>query len=593
MDNPARKKPRAPSMVPSSHATFCFAEGVWSEIGSAYSRRLLRMRKDGDYSGIANMPMPDPLRYNCPRGFGRDYLAWSLLRKADFLPLGVDRSAVAIDNFLKTEVSCARFNALHGFDPTSSLTPGNPWLTPSAVIQRARAKIQKLVGQFSWNDVERHFGFSSGSSTRLKRASGDAYYKYQGSPHVTPHAQLPALLALDRQAQWSKNHDRWAFESWLTLVAGSKAFTVPKNAKTDRFCAAEPDMNMYLQRGIGGRLRYLLKKVRVDLDDQSWNQYLARVGSALGSLATIDLAAASDSISVELVRLLLPSDWFDALMCLRSPYTRLPSGEWHRMEKISSMGNGYTFELESLIFWAITSSSVDAYLDAYAGDTEYQQLRAINTQIAIYGDDIVVDSRVAPVVIDALASVGFATNVEKTFVAGPFRESCGKHYFRGVDVTPFNITRVVDVASRVNWLANSYNAWLLRLSIKADPRWLRPLDNWATHVYAPVPNWESDEGGLRVSHTAAHWYTLGGSQGYLFKTFRPVRRRHKPQGWPALAVWMSRAGGARRDGDPLTLILMKGDAVYKRFTRRTSNWPHVRTWFSVDSLGALYVSPAE
>jgi hypothetical protein len=58
------------------------------------------------------------------------------------------------------------------------------------------------------------------------------------------------------------------------------------------------------------------------------------------------------------------------------------------------------------------------------------------TRVLVYGDDIICSAEIADQVVQALAFVGFQTNRSKSFLSGNFFESCGKHYFGGIDVTP-------------------------------------------------------------------------------------------------------------------------------------------------------------
>jgi hypothetical protein len=58
------------------------------------------------------------------------------------------------------------------------------------------------------------------------------------------------------------------------------------------------------------------------------------------------------------------------------------------------------------------------------------------TFYTVYGDDIVCPTAWVKEVFTILDSLGFLVNKEKSFVDGPFRESCGKEYLHGVDVTP-------------------------------------------------------------------------------------------------------------------------------------------------------------
>jgi hypothetical protein len=213
---------------------------------------------------------------------------------------------------------------------------------------------------------------------------------------------------------------------YVKIVDGNRIVTVPKNYKVDRTIAIEPDMNIYVQKGIGGVIRGRLRGIGVNLDDQTKNQRLARVGSLSGRLATIDLSMASDCISRAIVEKLIRSDWLTALGQCRSPFGVLPSGEKIFYQKYSSMGNGYTFELETLIFLSLAY----AWARIHGEDVD---------RITVYGDDIIVPSTMAEGFCGLLSWCGFTPNTKKSYWTGPFRESCGKHYFQGYDITPFYV----------------------------------------------------------------------------------------------------------------------------------------------------------
>jgi hypothetical protein len=93
------------------------------------------------------------------------------------------------------------------------------------------------------------------------------------------------------------------------------------------------------------------------------------------------------------------------------------------MEKFSSMGNGFTFPLQSLIFYAVCKAVADSHRS--------------KRPIRVYGDDIVVCDKIVHDVVDLLGFYGFSCNMTKSFLSGNFRESCGSHYYRGVDVKPY------------------------------------------------------------------------------------------------------------------------------------------------------------
>jgi len=186
--------------------------------------------------------------------------------------------------------------------------------------------------------------------------------------------------------------------------------------------AIEPGINLWFQKALGSMIRRRLARFGIDLNDQSRNQSLAYLSSIDGSLATVDFSSASDSISLEVVRELLPPRWFQILDIVRSKVGRKSDGTIVRWNKFSSMGNGFTFELESLIFFA-AASAVQEYLH-------------LDGEISVFGDDVILDVRGYPMFAEYSAFLGFRVNLQKSFSSGGFRESCGSHYFSGVDCKP-------------------------------------------------------------------------------------------------------------------------------------------------------------
>jgi len=229
-------------------------------------------------------------------------------------------------------------------------------------------------------------------------------------------------------------------------------FTVPKRYDTDRTCAAEPTWNMFLQKGVGKMIRRRLQRVGLLRQDaQETNRALARLGSWTDSLATLDLKAASDMLTTGLVEALMPPDWFKVLWDLRSDWGTYRDLDGNtavlRYGKFSSMGNGFTFELETLVFYALTL--------AVCG-------KGNQHRVSVFGDDIICPREHAEAVSAILAEAGFTTNDSKSFVSGPFRESCGGHYWRGVDVTPFYLRRPVSDVGQAIVLHNHLHEWASR-----------------------------------------------------------------------------------------------------------------------------------
>lgn len=302
------------------------------------------------------------------------------------------------------------------------------------VLSVARRFISETIGEkVPWDDLRG--SFSGGASTSIRRGTGTIARKYQEGTDITEGA-IWHFLRLSKSAVWAPRD--------FTVVEGNVMFTVPKTSQIDRCAAKEPDYNMFVQKAIGDQLRKSLRHVGVNLNDQSLNQRLARQGSQFNDLATVDLSSASDSISRQLVLMLLPSEWFDLMDDVRSPVTFI-DGIAHENYMFSSMGNAFTFELESLIFWALTRAC--AFLTRTRG------------KISVYGDDIICPVGLKDAVLSTFEFCGFRVNPKKSFFEGPFRESCGKHWYNGVDVSPFYVKEVPSDLTDWCLLLNSLRKW--------------------------------------------------------------------------------------------------------------------------------------
>jgi len=111
------------------------------------------------------------------------------------------------------------------------------------------------------------------------------------------------------------------------------------------------------------------------------------------------------------------------------------------------MGNGFTFELESLLFYVL--SRAVAYFSGVSGI------------ISVYGDDIIVPTDIAVDLEFVLGVLGFSVNPEKSFSTGTFRESCGGHYDGGCDVTPFYVKADIISLTDLILLLNKITKWEL------------------------------------------------------------------------------------------------------------------------------------
>lgn len=355
----------------------------------------------------------------------------------------------AMKTFHESEERCALFNErlLSGVTRSNDI-PGLPGVTLDAVFHTASRKIARLLPEFSWDSAAEGFGFGPGATTSLPRRRSALWNKFRNKPDCTTSSVDLASALFAGAPLWQ----RFLMDKSGSLVSlrdSNRVTTVPKSYKTDRIIAIEPDLGMFFQKGIGAMIRKALKKVGIDLNSQAPNQHDAFIGSFSGELATLDLKSASDSINCAIVAQLLPPDWLSALEQVRSPVGALDSGEMILYQKFSSMGNGYTFELESLIFWGLISATLEL-------------IAAKDRHIRVYGDDIVVATKYSSAAIAVLTACGFEMNPKKTHVDGPFRESCGKHFLNGFDVSPFYLRGPIRDLGDLFLLHNNIVRWSKR-----------------------------------------------------------------------------------------------------------------------------------
>jgi len=381
-----------------------------------------------------------PLNYQWSGKFRDDYLVSNLLSKANFLALDLDPQRVAEKSFRSAEEACRETN-----HRIRNLSSHPDYMGECAsVIATAAHKIAKVLGDFDPNEWFEKGAWGPGASTSVK-GDTSAEEKFRRSVEITyPLHELVRGLLTEAYPLWFEADTR------LSIVSGNKVTFVPKNAKTHRSIAIEPDLNIWFQLALGKMMRARLKdEVGIDLKSQRDNQSAARLGSITGQLATLDFKAASDTISREVVRLLVADNtWFAVLDACRSRHGCL-NGEQFKWEKFSSMGNGFTFELETLIFWAVASASCE--------------VAGFDPCVRVYGDDVILPTGAVALFHKVSTFLGFTLNEKKSFSTSPFRESCGVHYFDGIDCQPIyirdEITSVPEVykaANRVMHLAKRH-----------------------------------------------------------------------------------------------------------------------------------------
>jgi len=326
----------------------------------------------------------------------------------------------------------------------------------------------------------------------------------------------PYLLALYRAAicetgAWADAEKARSNRFGYTIVEGNKLFFVPKTAEVARTCCTEPLLNMMIQKVIGGFLEHRLERFfGIRLDTQpDYNRELCRIGSLNGSFGTIDLRSASDSISWALIQKLFPANVVGWLSVSRSPFTTLPNGEKVKLKMISTMGNGFTFPLQTLLFAAVVRAVYHEHgLPCSCPRTEF----------GVFGDDIIVARECYDDVIRYLTKLGFQVNADKSFNTGPFRESCGHDYYEGTFVRPVYI-QSLETTSAVYSALNRLIRWsaVHGFDLSCTVTLLRGMVR-----FRPIPYQESDDAGIKVPFFVAQCL---GHKGRVYQKLTKIVRQ--------------------------------------------------------------------
>lgn len=499
--------------------------------------------------------------------FRDNYLLKEVLRKYPDFDLGIDTSAVALAGFISDEAINAETN-----ERLSRCDMENPYVRQ--VFSLACRKAVTVLGKFRpdwWLEGVR---FGPGATTRISGETANSMWKLSGTPHVTSSALNLAQLFFREVPQW---HARLGLDvgddaippsgevSWIdggrnVVIEELDIFmTVPKNAVTDRTIGIAPCMNIAFQLGVGYHMRKRMYPYGINLNDQSINQRRAREGSINGRLATLDLKSASNSMSMALVwqfignhshnaRYFDPT-WYNVLTTLRTEGCIDKDGIAREYNLFSAMGNGFTFELESLIFWSIAAATCE--------------ILNIPADVTVYGDDLIVPVESVELLVETLAYCGFRINEGKSFwtVDGPlFRESCGVHYLDGCDVTPFYIDAALDRADQIILLANNIVRWCKSSDGSLDGRLLPLWEFVVSHLSKDylkfgIPFSDAND-GLIMSFDSARpsiaYFTcpkkLGAGPpigerfiGYRVNTVALETKTRKLTGQVGLTVWLYEA----------------------------------------------------
>lgn len=500
-------KPWGPYVTPE---VYRIGQALFEGLDCARSLTVSLLLKYGEWSQLINLSC-NPDQYLTPHEYHSANCATDFLRK--FVPAKLDRTsleAATFEKWLWAERECAKTNLRLS---TNQLFSGR-FVEAVEILLLAQKKIALWIGQGP-NSLDGRFG--PGATVSDKSTRTTVLDKMSSVPTLTPSAWR--LLV-----PWSGT--KWAHAargSCLEEVRGNVYFTVPKTGKILRACAKEPSLNVFYQRALGLSLAEKLKKSGIDLTKaKPVHQRWAQAGSRSDTWSTIDMTSASDCLATSLVEWLLPLGWLKYLKAVRSPITEV-NGRHYYLEKFSSMGNGYTFELETLVFSGLIAATLEKIgLPAILG-----------TSFRVFGDDIIVPPSSVKAVLAVLKFFGFTANPDKTFIGGSFRESCGGDFFDGVPVRAYYLKEEPNEPHQLVALANGIRRAATCTDGYLDPRFLRAWFLVLDLLPVEIRRCRGPcELGDIVIHDAESKWTIRTKRSIRYiKVYRPHKYRKVKWGW--------------------------------------------------------------
>jgi len=271
-----------------------------------------------------------------------------------------------------------------------------------------------------------------------------------------------------------------------------RVIPVPKTLKSPRIIAIEPAAMQYVQQALLASIRDAINEDDflnriVGLDDQTPNQRLAMEGSLSGDLATLDLSEASDRVSYQHVRAMIEDypDLLQAVDACRSRKADVPGHGVIRLAKFASMGSALCFPFEAMVFSTLIYLGIQRELGT---PLTRKDLKGLSGRVRVFGDDLIVPKEYVLSVVDELHLFGYVVNASKSFWTGRFRESCGKEYFDGHDVSIVKIRQ--QLPARRTDADGVIAAFALRNQLYWAGLWKSAawMDDYLKRVVKHVPN---------------------------------------------------------------------------------------------------------
>jgi hypothetical protein len=522
--------------------------------------------REGEHQQLADLEF-NPLHYDTLVAVRDSYAATKFMSKFKGLTLDRDKDEVAKEKFVKYENLCRDTNnRFRNLAHDLKFRGRAVWLH-NAIIR----KIAKILGNYSVDEVFETPDWGPGASTLIKRRHASPAKKFRCETGITRdlYNLIPWEALEEYYPLWSSTLVDSGFPNFQV---GNKVITVPKDAATNRVIAVEPGINLWFQKAIGDMVSRRLRRYGIDLRYQSRNQELARVGSLYQHLTTIDLSSASDSIARSVVEELIPSRWYTLMDACRSHYGTL-DGSLIKWEKFSSMGNGFTFQLESLIFYAVALCCA-----------EYHHLDT--KEVSAYGDDVVLPTACLETFSEMLEFYGFVLNRKKSHFGSPFRESCGAHFFSGIDVKPIYLKDRVSSVPAIYRLANAIRRLAHRHNFRygCDARFRKVFEHLMNSVPKPyrlrIPETLGDGGFIGNLDESTPSRARHGVEGYRVQNVVEISKTYQDDtvGYLLASLWQLKSEGDLDFGFRRHLADILLDNPEKDYQERHTMLKAITTW---------------
>lgn len=506
--------------------------GFCLEVSTPRALSICICLRYGDMAALQSLRTV-PSHYMGPLDFKLDNLLTDFLRKWQADNASQRLKLAAQERLFITEAQCAITNLRFLRHITGENFSHPDDLRVHEFLVGVKKRIARILGPIPTTLTGGRFGPGATLTNPGNRSTIPD--KLESVPTGTASA-LRLFDTLFGECAWVRySHNSWSPQDQRSTVRASRFFTVPKNADYDRGACLSPNVNGFLQLAVGDYIRRRLRGVGIHIKagdgskviTPDLHRQIAKESSLTGSYATIDLQDASNTISKNLITFLL-GDWAPLLTDLREHSVELLDGRILRLEMFSAMGNGYTFELETLVFFALCKEVVG---DGF---------------VSVFGDDIIVPADMAGDVIAVLRYCGFTTNTQKTFVSGRFRESCGGDFFDGVPVRGFFLKANPTTPSDWITMANGF-----RRSIGEElfPRFKNVWKKILQQIPVPVRNCRGPSalGDILIHDPAWRPYIVKHSIRY-YQAYCPITPVLEWHHWSAQIVLASALYGASDTG---------------------------------------------